>query len=762
MSSRTLKLITQILLLSVIAIVPFLKANTLYFPFVSGKAYIFRLLVSLAFFFWVWLILKEQSEKRKAKSSFSIFKNILVTAVVLFFLGQALVSFFGVDPLMSFFSTIERADGVFEYGFWVLFCLMLISVFRKEQEWKSLFYVFIIVAVLISFYSWAHYKDQIRLYGIFGNSSYLAVFLIFAIGFASIILERNFLKDIFSKAALSGTILFFVISLIFTQTRGAYVGLFGGIFLFLLLVALFLRKENKKLSLYCGITLLLGLIIISSLFIARKTSFVQNIYVLKHATEIADLWQNDVVRERLLVWQIALKSFKDKPVFGWGPENFSSAANKFYDYRVGMAEPWFDRAHSQPLDTLATGGIVLFSFYLFWMATAVYAIFRISKSKKVLSFVLASVFFAYFLQGLFLFDVLPTFLGLFPFLGFLAFQYNSIYFAGNNASEENYQLQKKEISDRKKKNDLNNKVPLYILLPVACFSLFLIYTTVYLPYRANVLALKFYAYTEGGTYKGSKSLMEQSFSIKSPYTFWEMRKRTAWQIVSVLDYGVDDKTKPEDIAAIKEIYDYITPKLEDFVQNRPYDPQIYYILGRIYRLGFEKFGENDLDKAEKVLKKGFNYSDSRIEYFNELIPTLILEGKNDEAESLIKEFMTKQKFSDNSSGYKILGSFYFITNNYELAWEQYEKAREAGYKFYENEGDYARYMFSAEQLKQYQAIVDMANKHLETWGPDADTFYNIALGYSFLGEKDKAGEFFQKAVELNSKYEQYRSFFENL
>ena len=742
MSSKFLKLITQILLLCVIAIIPFLKTSSLYFPYISGKVYVFRLLVSLAFFFWVWLMLKEKASKPN-------FKNILVISLVLFFLAQVLVSFFGVDPVVSFFSTIERADGVLQYGFWVLYFLMLISVFKKKQDWKWLFSVFIIVAILSSLYSWFNYSSQIRLYAIFGNSSYFAAFLLFAIGFCAIVIEKRFFKTYFLNILTILAAGFFAVTLIFTQTRGAYAGLAGGIFLFCFLSALFLRKKNKKLALFCGIALAVGLAATITLFSARETDFVQKTYILKRTTSIARLWEDDVVRERLLVWQIALKAFKERPAFGWGPENFGAAANKYYDYRVGVGEPWFDRAHSQPIDTLTTGGIVLFSFYLFWLIAAVFLIFRIAREKKILSFILASTFLAYLLQGLFLFDTLPTYLGLFPFLGFLVFEYS----VRSKSPEATAPAKARTSNGASKPNS-------YILASVGLFSLFVIYATCFIPYKANALALKFHAYTKNGIYKEAKPFLEKSYAIKSPYTFWEVRKRTAWQFVNVLEYGLEDTTSQDDLQALKEIYDFITPELEKFVENKPYDPQMYYILGKTYRFGYEKLGREDLDKAEAVLRKGFNYSDSRVEYFNEFGQVLLLQGKFEEAEKSVKDHIERTKSNlEEYFPYLTLGHFYFVAEKYDLAWEQYEKAREMGYKFYENEIDYSRYMFVTEETGEYQKIVDMAENYLEKWGPDADTFYNIAVGYLNLEEKEKAKEFFLKAVELNKEYEEYRPFF---
>lgn len=737
MSSKNLGLITKALLLSVIAITPFAKISSLYFPFVSGRVYIFRALVIMALFFWVWLFLKEREYKPD-------FKNILVIALILFFLAQVLVSFFGVNPLFSFFSDIQRSDGVLQYGFWVLYFLLIISVFKKEKDWKELFSVFIIVSFLLAIFAWIHYPPGQELYGnLFGNPAFFAGFLLFSIGFSLLAFERKFFYSRLIHYALLGAAGFFAITLIVTQIRGVFIGLAGGIFLFFLLSILFLRKENKKIAYLSGIILLLSLTSIILLFSVRETEIVKSNHYLSRITEIADFQEASSARERFLVWHVALEAFQEKPVFGWGPENFASAFNKHYDYWAGEKETWFDRAHNIPLDILATGGIFLFSFYIVLLSVVIFLIFKMTKRQKILSFILASIFFAYFLQGLFFFDTFATSLGLFLFLAFLFFASRQLQIdtAGN-----------------KDLRRLDQSKSILIIVALAIFSLFIIYATVIMPWRANALALKFYLFTEAGFYQEASPFLEKSFAIKSPYTYWEVRKEAGWQFLSVLEDKVDGTTVSQDVRAIESLYDFMVPELERFIENNPYEPQMYYVLARIYRAGFEKLGRDDLPEAETVLKKALNYSDLRKEYFEELKQIFLLQGKFEEAEKLLQDYVKRVDFYDYFP-YLTLGHFYFETERDEQAMEQYEKAREAGYNFCKIEAEYSRYMTVAEYTQEYQKIIDMAQKHMEEKGPDADTYFNIAVGYLNLEEKEKAEEFFLKALELKPEYELYRSYF---
>ncbi|MBZ9572561.1 O-antigen ligase family protein, partial [Patescibacteria group bacterium] len=362
---------------------------------------------------------------------------------------------------------------------------MLISVLKSKKDWQMFLATFLIVAFIISGYAWIKQGGRGSLYSTFGNSSYLAGFLIFAIGFAAVLLQEqiSFGKKHFPylNFLFIPLILFFTLTLIFTKTRGAYAGLAGGFGLLTLLTLLFLRKEKKKLTICLSAISITGLIFIGLIFTYRESNFVQSRPILKRTTDIVNIWQTASVKERLLTWQIAIKAFKDKPIFGWGPENFDAAFNKHYDYRVGLEEPWFDRVHNQSLQYLADGGLFLFSFYLFWLFSVFYLIFKIFKKKKLLATILASTCLAYLIQGLFLFDVFPVYLGLFVFLGFVCFNYRSIY----HPEELSFSKDENERKNRSAKFSIKTKLILFIAF---CLVLFLISTTVWLPYRANSFA----------------------------------------------------------------------------------------------------------------------------------------------------------------------------------------------------------------------------------------------------------------------------------
>jgi len=740
-----LERITKIFILASLITPLFIKANALVFPYISGKVYLFRLLMLISFFLWVALMLKDKKYRPK-------FKNLLIMATILFLAGLTISAFFGVDLIYSFFSGFERGEGIIQFAFWILFFLMATSLLKSRKDWQVFIGLFIVASLATSIYGWFNYQYGGRVQGTFGNPAYLGGFMIFSIGFSIIAIEKKLYNMRFSTLLLTAFIVFFVITLIFTQTRGDWIGLGVGFAVFAISSVFLLRKENKKLAIITGCFLLIGLISLGLVFTFRNSDFIKNSETLSRLTEIAQFWNLPSIKERLLTWQIAIKGFKDKPIFGWGPENFGAIFNKYYDYRVGLEEPWFDKPHNVPLSILSEGGIFSFSLYLLWIFSIFFLISRIFKHQKLLAITLASIYSAYFTQGLFLFDNHPVYAGLFLFLSFVFFEHES------DCQPENMVTDR----DEKKRQEIDSLTGYskYILTFTIVVVSVLIYTVVYLPYKGNALTLKYMMYSEAGLYDQALEFFKKATEINSPYIFLETRKRGAWRFSTALE-GIDETIKKEDIESLIKTYKFLTPELEKAAERRPFDPQIYYVLGRIYRMSYEKLGQDDLEKAEILLKKSLNYSNLRIDYFNELAQVLVLKGKSEEAEKLVKDYI-KNVDPNDPFHYLTIGHLYFVIKKYDQAMSFYEEARKRGHNFWESYTEYSRYLFTAEQLKDYQKVVDMSLEYLKNRGPDANTFFNLAVGYMELKDNQKAKEFFSKAVELNSEFEKYRPTFDNL
>ncbi len=91
---------------------------------------------------------------------------------------------------------------------------------------------------------------------------------------------------------------------------------------------------------------------------------------------------------RIIVWDAGFKAFQDRPLLGWGPENFNYGFEANFDNRIfqedNLAEIWFERAHNVFIDTLVTNGVV--GFVSFALLTLVFfvTVYR-ARKKELLS-----------------------------------------------------------------------------------------------------------------------------------------------------------------------------------------------------------------------------------------------------------------------------------------------------------------------------------------------------------------------------------------
>ncbi|HDH31719.1 MAG TPA: hypothetical protein ENH26_03025 [Candidatus Wolfebacteria bacterium] len=441
------------------------------FPFIVGKYIFFRVVVELALIFFLLGWAKAQTNRdltrtnteSQHKSVFSLCKSALVVAMAVFVLIFLLAGFFGYNPSASFWSNFERGEGSFQMLHFFVFFILLILLFKDKESWRKLFIVSIIVASLVILYGVAaslKYVDaemigneftgqggffyqtfnkfigqnfsasSFRFAGSLGNPAYLGTYLIFIIFYALYLITELKRKKVF-RYILIGLTAVFIIFLFLSGTRGAFLGLgaavLAGLFyLFSILPSGWLRKTI--------LSFLIVLIISSSLgFIFRQSIPILNNRIFNIS------FLSETFQTRLLLWHQSVKAFNERPILGWGPENFQVSFEKNYNpyFRV-----WFDRAHNIFFDYLVFAGILgLLSFmaifvvyYRQFFKTRTYADetrtnTERSQYESVLSpyesALLFSLPIAYLVQGLVLFDVLPIYINLFLFLAFAVYKFQA-------------------------------------------------------------------------------------------------------------------------------------------------------------------------------------------------------------------------------------------------------------------------------------------------------------------------------------------------
>ncbi len=395
--------------------VPLLVSSSFFFPFITTKNLAFRILVEIIV--GSWLILLVRDSTYRPRRSLLMWTTLLFTALI------GIADLTGVNPFKSMWSNFERMEG------WVttlhLFGYFLAagSLFSVERLRDRFLQVSLGVSGILGIYGLMQLAGRIvinqggvRLDATFGNASYLAVYMLFHIFFALYFLLR---KDTVKMAryGYGALIILQLVILYYTATRGTILGLIGGGFLTALLLAIF-EKERIRVRKFAVGVIVAMLVVVAGFFAVRNTSLVKNSPVLSRFANIS--LEETTTKSRVLVWGIAYKGFKERPLLGWGQENFNYVFNKYYDPGMYAQEPWFDRSHNIIMDWLIAGGILGLFSYLSIFAALLYYLWSKKTGFSVAEKSLwTGMLAAYFFQNLFVFDNVTSYILFFSFLAYV-------------------------------------------------------------------------------------------------------------------------------------------------------------------------------------------------------------------------------------------------------------------------------------------------------------------------------------------------------
>lgn len=391
--------------------VPLWVSAKFLFPFVTIKVLLFEALVLFLFGVWVFRVFGRPKETIEFR--FSLLHIFVIVYVVIVIVSGLL----GIDPARSFWGTLERGWG----GFLLLnlvILFLLASQTLREEDWPKLFRFSVAVSVIsaiIGYLQWQgisvfHYPVSGRVIGPIGNASLFATYLLVHLFLTGWLFERS--TKSWERWFLFAAFFFQLLVLFLTETRGAIVAFFGGLGVWLLW-NLFGRAPRRVRWLTVGGLAFLILLALSFWFF-RASPVVSRIPALSRLATISPA--SDVSTQyRFLSWQAAWQGFKERPILGWGYENYYRVFDKYFPPQVFYDEGsqvWADRAHNSFVDAAVMSGI----FGLFVLAGIFALAFWQSKGMPIVASLLA----AYALQNLFVFEAVPSAIFFFLLLAFIS------------------------------------------------------------------------------------------------------------------------------------------------------------------------------------------------------------------------------------------------------------------------------------------------------------------------------------------------------
>lgn len=381
-------------------LLPLVFIPVVIFPFVFSKLIFFQVLVGLTFPAYLALAWMEPSYRPK--------KHILYFAILAYFIALALSVVFAVDPYRAWWGNQERMNGLFTVLHFFAWLTMTVGIIKTWTQWKILLhYQVVLSAVMAAVAILQRLNPNLLLFpaservgGLLDNPIYMAAYQIFNFFFLALLFWKNPNRNWrIVYAIIFGLD---IIAFLLAQSRGALVGLAAGLVAFAVYTALF--TSNKKLRYGVFGLLLVVFLGYGTLYLNRTVPFIQNSPISRF------LNFSGAVQTRLIAWDIAWQGFVERPLTGWGFDNFHILFNLKYNpqsLRFGSYETWFDRSHNTVMDVLSMTGIIGFLTFFGVYGAIFYSTWRAFRKKWIdlpIAAILFSLPVAYFVQNLFVFD----------------------------------------------------------------------------------------------------------------------------------------------------------------------------------------------------------------------------------------------------------------------------------------------------------------------------------------------------------------------
>lgn len=448
--------------------------DSLFFPFITGKNFLFRAIIEAITFCYLALVLISPAYRPR--------RNWIFGCFLVFVIIMAIADAQGVNPFKSFWSNFERMDG------WItiahLFCYIVVaaSVITTEKLWQRWFEISLGVTVFIDLWGFSQIlgvlgSDQGGVAGLgdridatFGNPIYLAIYMLFHVFLAALLIykigkERWDLREriIFPVALIIGllyiaaavsaggsaltwtaVLLYIVIlaaivglmfaerkylyafvifmdtvALLFSGSRGAIIGLVVGAMLSWVLYA-FLTPGARRMRSYVIGAVVAVVVLSGGLWLARGTAFVQDIGFLQRLSTIS-AGDTDVAA-RILNIEIAWKGIKERPILGWGQEEYAIVWDKFYDPRLYADEQWFDRVHNIIFDWWVAGGTLGLLAYLSVLCAYLWVLWRSRAFTLFERSLFTGLLVGYFIHNLTVFDNITSYIIFGTVLAYLVYR----------------------------------------------------------------------------------------------------------------------------------------------------------------------------------------------------------------------------------------------------------------------------------------------------------------------------------------------------
>lgn len=716
MSNKNLR---YIILVGIFAIpfVPLVVSSSLFFPFITGKGFVFRIIVEIIFA--AYLVLAVRDEAYRPKFSW------IMGSVLVFLIAIGLADVFAVNPMKAFWSNYERMEGYILILHLAALFVVMGSMLKTQKMWNSLLSTSLFGSFLMSVYSFFQLAGRIpinqggvRVDGTLGNASYLGIYMVFHIFFAALLFARS--QKTWQRILLGLIALMDTIILYHTATRGAILGLLGGAFVSFVFLALRSEKGSKiRKSAAAGFITLVA--VIGLFFVFKNTSFVQNSPVLGRFSTIS--FAEIQTQGRYYVWPMAIKGFVEKPLLGWGQEGFNFVFNKYYDPRMYGQEPWFDRAHNTFLDWMIAGGSLGILSYLAIIFSLAFYIFKANEDflNREDKAIMLGVLSAYLFNNLFVFDQISSYILFFTILAYV----HAHTPEANSSLWERISLKLRSIFEEEKWHPVAESIIFIALITV-------FYFVVFVPWKHNKQILDILRIEN----ESKAATIDQ---YKLALTEYDMGFPESLEHISQVAINMaGDQNVSSDLK--QQLFTVVDQAFQKQISNVPEDAR--YRL--FYGLFLSRFGW--YGRAVEQLKKAVELSPNKQTIYFELINNLILDNKKPEALEAARIAYEADK--DFTQARIVYGLVAIENGDIALGNQLFSGINESSLIFDD------RYLSALLSLGQTQKIIEVAQKRVELDPGNIQHRITLAAAYLNAGMRQNAINVIEDIIKLDPTFKE--------
>lgn len=406
-----------LVILGVLAFLPAIATYETIFPYHVGKWLLMLGIILLAVMTSSFLMVRE-------KKSFPLTATVVGLWILI---GMRIISgLLGVDPHKSFFGDALRLTGTTTWIILLLGAVTLGAYFKEHPEKRIwAWYTMLYSGVIVSITGWlVQFNNGIfgvrvgveglagRFIGLFGNETYFGahIMLCALAGLAIFFEEKNKARKIWATLLT----IFVVLSVIVAKTRAGGIGLLAGFLTFAVYAIGDVRSRLVKVGAVMG---LIAIFLFGSLWVVAQREFFGTVESV--AMKIISI---SGIETRIYFWKTAYTAFLEKPIFGWGPENYEVAYDRYYPVglvgraKASLYETWGERPHNIFFEYLSSQGIVGTTLFLIAIGLLLWKCGKFTGREKYAARTVGAMAVAYLAFGSLTFDT-PSLLFLL-FLGF--------------------------------------------------------------------------------------------------------------------------------------------------------------------------------------------------------------------------------------------------------------------------------------------------------------------------------------------------------